>query len=84
MKAEGHPQSAARMSVWFGLLAIVTGIVLVFAGLERYRCTRAQLEAGRFEPAGLLIDLVAIFTVVFGLALAVYLVYIQAFHRIAT
>jgi putative membrane protein len=80
MKAEGHPQSAARLSVWFGLLAIVTGIVLVFAGLKRYRRTREQLEIGKFEPAGLLIDIMAILTVVFGLALAAYLVYIHALH----
>src|ERR1700720_3322742 len=80
MKAEGHPQGAARISVWFGLVAIVTGVVLVFAGLKRYRRTRAQLEAGKFEPAGLFIDLAAIFTVAFGFALAVYLVYIQAWR----
>jgi putative membrane protein len=80
VKAEGHPQSAATISVRFGLAAIVTGIILVFAGLKRYRRTRAQLEAGTFEPAGLLIDVVAIVTVVFGLALAAYLVYIQALH----
>ena len=59
------------------MVAIVTGIVLAFAGLIRYRRTRAQLESGRFEPAGSVIDLVAIFTVVFGLALAAYLVYTQ-------
>src|SRR5712692_6169615 len=80
MKVEGHPQSAARMSVSFGLVAIVTGVVLVFAGLKRYRRTRAQLEVGKFEPAGFLIDVVAILTVVFGLALAAYLVYIQTSH----
>ncbi len=80
MKPENHPQSATRMSVWFGQVAIVTGIVVVFAALRRYRRIRAQLEIGEFEPAGLLIDLVAIFAVVFGLTLAVYLVYIQASH----
>jgi putative membrane protein len=79
-KAEGHPQQTAGLSVWFGLVAIVTGVVLVFAGLKRYRRTRAQIEAGTFEPAGLLIDLAAIFTVAFGFALAVYLVYIQAWR----
>ncbi|HXJ38472.1 MAG TPA: DUF202 domain-containing protein [Bryobacteraceae bacterium] len=77
-KAENHPQSAATISVRFGLAAIVTGIILVFAGLKRYRQTRAQLDAGKFEPAGLLIDGTAIVTALFGLALAAYLVYIQA------
>ncbi|MCU1257435.1 MAG: hypothetical protein JWO80_320, partial [Bryobacterales bacterium] len=41
------------------------------------RRTRAQLEVGKFEPAGLLVDLAAISTVGFGLALGAYLVYIQ-------
>ena len=76
-QAQGHPLPTAGLSVWFGMVAIVTGIVLAFAGLIRYRNTRAQLESGRFAPAGSVIDLVAIFTVVFGLALAAYLVYTQ-------
>jgi putative membrane protein len=80
IRAGADPQSAARMSVWFGLAAIITGIVLVLAGLRRYRRTRAQLELGKFEPAGALIDVVAVLTVVFALALAAYLMYIQALH----
>ena len=76
-QAQGHPEATAGLSVWFGMVAIVTGIVLALAGLTRYRRTRAQLESGRFEPAGPVIDLVAIFTVVFGLALAAYPVYTQ-------
>jgi hypothetical protein len=35
------------------------------------------LEAGNFEPAGSLIDLVGILVSLFGLALASYLVYIR-------
>jgi hypothetical protein len=35
------------------------------------------LEAGKFEPAGFLVDLVGILVALFGLALAGYLVYIQ-------
>jgi putative membrane protein len=79
-KAEGDPEGTVATSVRFGLAAIVTGIVLVFAALKRYRRTRAQLDAGNFEPAGPLIDLVAIFTMLFGLALGAYLVYIQVVH----
>ena len=55
----------------------VAGVVLVVAGLVRYRKTRAQLDAGTFEPAGFVLDLITILTVVFGLALAGYLIYAE-------
>jgi len=34
-QAQGRPERTAGMSVWLGVLAIVTGIVLTFAGLNR-------------------------------------------------
>jgi uncharacterized membrane protein YidH (DUF202 family) len=52
-------------------------VLLVVAGLARYRKTRTQLDAGTFEPAGFVLDLIAILTVVFGLALAGYLIYAE-------
>ena len=45
----GHVPRTAGLSVWFGVIAIVTGAVLVFAGLNRYRRTREQLDSGSFE-----------------------------------
>jgi uncharacterized membrane protein YidH (DUF202 family) len=57
--------------------AMLAGVIMAVAGLVRYRKTRAQLEAGAFEPAGFVVDLVAILTVLFGLALAGYLIYTQ-------
>ena len=74
---QGHPVHTAGISVWMGSSAIFAGVVLVVAGLMRYRKTRAQLESGKFEPAGLSLDLVTILTVVFGLALAGYLIYME-------
>jgi uncharacterized membrane protein YidH (DUF202 family) len=47
------------------------------AGLARYRRTRSQLDEGKFEPAGFIVDLVAILTVLFGMVLAGYLIYVQ-------
>ena len=73
----GHPIRTAGVSVWMGASSIVAGVVLVFAGMLRYRKTRAQLDSGTFEPAGLGVDLVTILTVVFGLALAGYLIYTE-------
>ena len=73
----GHPVQTVGLSVWMGAASIVAGVVLVVAGLVRYRKTRAQLDAGTFEPAGFVLDLATILTVVFGLVLAGYLIYTE-------
>ncbi|HEV3307891.1 MAG TPA: DUF202 domain-containing protein [Candidatus Sulfotelmatobacter sp.] len=72
----GHVSKATGFSVWMGTISILAGLVMVVAGLLRYRKTRAQLDEGKFEPAGFIVDLVTILTVLFGLALAGYLVYV--------
>ena len=74
---QGHPVRTAGISVWLGSFTIASGVLLVVAGLMRYRRTRSQLDAGRFEPAGFVLDLITILTVVFGLALAGYLIYAE-------
>lgn len=74
---QGHGVRTAGMSVWLGSFTILAGLALVVAGLVRYRKTRVQLEAGTFEPAGFVLDLITILTVVFGLVLAGYLIYTE-------
>jgi putative membrane protein len=76
MQIQGSTSTTGGISVWFGTAAIIGGVVLTLAGLVRYRHTRAQLESGRFAPAGFVVDLVGIVTALFGLALAGYLIYI--------
>jgi uncharacterized membrane protein YidH (DUF202 family) len=77
MQFQGKTSRTTGLTVWFGTVAIAAGVVLTLAGLLRYRRTRAQLDAGAFEPAGFLVDLVGILVALFGLALAGYLVYIE-------
>ena len=74
---EGHPVHRSGISVWMGASSIVLGVALVVAGLVRYRKTRARLDQGTFEPAGFVLDLVTALTVLFGLVLAGYLIYIE-------
>jgi uncharacterized membrane protein YidH (DUF202 family) len=74
---QGHPMHRGGLSVWMGATSIVLGVLLVVAGLFRYRQTRDRLEEGKFEPAGFILDLVTILTVLFGLVLAGYLIYIE-------
>ena len=77
MEIQGRTSSTGGISVWFGTLAIIAGVLLTLAGLLRYRRTRRQLESGNFKPAGFVIDLVGVLTALFGLALAGYLVFIE-------
>jgi putative membrane protein len=74
---QGLASKSTGLSVWMGMISIVAGVLLMVAGLVRYRTTRSQLDEGRFEPAGFIVDLIAILTVLFGLALAGYLVYVE-------
>lgn len=74
---QGQVTKTTGLSVWMGMISIFAGVLMVVAGLLRYRKTRAQLDAGKFEPAGFLVDLVTILTALFGLALAGYLFYVE-------
>jgi putative membrane protein len=74
---QGHSLRTAGLSVWMGMSSILAGIALVVAGLLRYRRTRTQLDSGTFEPAGFVLDLVTVLTVLFGLVLAGYLLYTE-------
>lgn len=72
-----HPAKTTGLSVWLGIVSIFAGVAMVVAGLARYRKTRALLEEGKFQPAGFIVDMVTILTVMFGLALAGYLLYVE-------
>ena len=78
---QGLASKTTGLSVWMGMSSILAGVVMVVAGLARYRKTRAQLDEGKFELAGFIVDLVTILTVLFGLALAGYLVYVEKSFR---
>jgi putative membrane protein len=74
---QGHPVHRSGLSVWMGAISILLGVAMVVAGLFRYRATRDRLEEGTFKPAGFVLDLVTVLTVLFGLVLAAYLIYIE-------
>ena len=78
---QGVASKTTGLSVWMGMSSILAGVVMVVAGLARYRKVRAQLDQGKFEPAGFIVDLVTILTALFGLALAGYLIYVEKSFR---
>jgi putative membrane protein len=83
LKISGHEQGSLTtgVSAWFGVISIIGGVLLIVAGLTRYRQARIQIDSDTFEPAGFLIDIVSYLLGFFGLSLAGYLVYIELFQK---
>lgn len=81
MRFQGHSSTTSGVTAWFGVISIAGGVLLIFAGLRRYRTAQAQIDSDTFEPAGFVIDIVSYLLGLFGLALAAYLVYIDLFNK---
>jgi len=74
---EGKGASTPGLTAWLGMISIVAGVLLIVAGLYRYRQTRVQIDTDSFQPAGAIIDLVAVMLALFGFVLAGYLAWIK-------
>jgi putative membrane protein len=81
LKMQGYNSATPGLTTWLGIISTVGGVMLIFAGLRRYRVTRMQLDSNTFEPAGFVIDLVSYLLGLFGLVLAGYLAYIAVFNK---
>ena len=77
MQFEKRPATTTGLTAWLGMISIVAGVLLIVAGLYRYRQTRVQIDSISFEPAGPIIDLVAVLLALFGVVLAGYLAWIK-------
>jgi putative membrane protein len=82
MKVQGYGAgSTPGLTSWLGMVSTVGGVLLILAGLLRYRKTKVQLDSNTFEPAGYVIDVVSYLLGLFGLVLAGYLAYIEVFNK---
>ncbi len=81
MKIQGYTSVTAGFTTWLGILSAIGGVLLILAGLNRYRKTRVQIDSNTFEPAGMVIDLVSYLLGLFGLLLAGYLAYIEILNK---
>ena len=77
LQFEKKPGTTPGLTAWLGMISIVAGVLLILAGLFRYRKTRVQIDTDSFEPAGTIIDLVAVLLALFGVVLAGYLFWIK-------
>jgi putative membrane protein len=81
MKVQGYQSVTPGFTTWLGIISAVGGVLLILAGLRRYRKTKIQLDSNTFEPAGFVIDLVSYLLAFFGLVLAGYLAYIEIANK---
>lgn len=81
LKLQGEKTTTPGFTTWLGIISAVGGVMLILAGLVRYRKTRTQLETNTFEPAGYVIDIVSYLLGLLGLVLAGYLAYIEVVNR---
>jgi len=81
MKLQGYASSTPGFTTWLGIISAVGGVLLILAGLKRYRQTKVQLDSDTFEPAGSVIDVVSCLLAIFGFVLAGYLAYIEIFNK---
>ena len=77
MKLQGYKSVTPGFTTWLGIISAAGGVLLILAGLGRYRKTKMQLDSNTFEPAGFVVDLVSYLLAIFGLVLAGYLAYIE-------
>ena len=73
LHVQGKSVTTPGVTAWLGLISILGGIAPILSGLVRYRKTRVMIKTGAFQPAGFVVDMVAVLLALFGLALAVYL-----------
>jgi len=81
LKMQGYSSTTPGLTTWLGIISTVGGVMLIVAGLNRYRKTKVQLDSNTFEPAGFVIDLVSYLLGIFGLVLAAYLAYIAIYSK---
>src|ERR1700690_1981055 len=81
LKMQGYSSTTPGLTTWLGIISTAGGVLLVLAGLNRYRKTNGQLDSNTFEPAGFVIDLVSFLLGIFGLVLAGYLAYIAIYSK---
>src|SRR5271157_3351869 len=77
LQFEGKAAPSPGLTAWFGVTAIIAGVLAILAGHMRYHQAREQIEDGTFKPADFTVDASAFLLAAFGLVLAGYLVWIK-------
>ena len=75
LRMQGNGERQSGMSLAIGVGFIVMGIFMALVSLVRYRTTMNRLNADEFQPAGAIVTVLGVIAALFGIILAVYLIY---------
>jgi putative membrane protein len=75
LRLQGDITRESGMSLTIGVGFMAMGVVMALVSLNRYQTTRKMLDANDFKPANAIVTLVALISAIFGIVLAVYLIF---------
>src|ERR1700734_18327 len=71
----GNTVRESGVSLLIGLGFMVMGIFMALAAWFRYQSTMRRIETGDFKPAKAIVTVLAVLAALFGIILAVYLIF---------
>jgi putative membrane protein len=75
LRLRGEAAHESGLSLGMGIGFMVMGILMALTSSVRYHATMRQLDANEFKPAGAIVTIWAVVAALFGVILAVYLIY---------
>jgi putative membrane protein len=75
LRMQGNSARDSGMSLAIGVGFMAMGIFMALVSLVRYRATMNRLNADEFQPAGAIVNVLGVIAALFGIILAVYLIY---------
>ena len=73
LRGEAEHESGLSLGMGIGFMAM--GILMALSSSVRYHATMRQLDANEFKPAEAIVTIWAVVAALFGIILAVYLIY---------
>ena len=75
LRTQGDTLRESGMSLAIGVGFMAMGIFMALVSLIRYRTTMKQIDHEDFQPANAIVTVLALIAALFGVILAVYLIY---------
>jgi uncharacterized membrane protein YidH (DUF202 family) len=72
---QGGAARESGVSLAIGVAFMAMGIFIALVSTVRYRTTMRRLDADQFKPAGPIVVIIGVMAALFGVVLAIYLIF---------